>query len=145
MDKKSYWIWLQSALGIGQNIPVDHILDEFGNAENIYRASDMQRRISNVFNETQIENLNTKSLDEAVRVVEQCKRLGIEIVTPDDDIYPEKLKDIKCFPVVLYVKGDIGCVKDNVTIALVGSRELSPERAYLIRMMSASIAAAADG
>ncbi|MCR4614869.1 MAG: DNA-processing protein DprA [Clostridiales bacterium] len=142
MDKKAYWIWLQSALGIGQNIPVEHILDEFGNAENIYQASDMQRRISNVFNETQIENLNTKTIDEAVRIVEQCKRLGIETVTPEDDIYPEKLRDIKCYPVVLYVKGDIGCVKDNVTIALVGSRELSPERAYLIRMMSASIAAA---
>ncbi|MBR6259228.1 MAG: DNA-processing protein DprA, partial [Oscillospiraceae bacterium] len=126
MDNKCCWVWLQSVLGIGGKASVDEILREFGTAENVYEASDMQRRISNVFDEKQIEKLNTKTIDEAVRVVEQCKRLGLGIVTPDDESYPEKLKDIGDIPLVLYVKGGLDCLKDCVSIAMVGSRKISP-------------------
>ncbi len=142
MDNKCCWVWLQSVLGIGGKASVDEILREFGTAENVYEASDMQRRISNVFDEKQIEKLNTKTIDEAVRVVEQCKRLGLGIVTPDDESYPEKLKDIGDIPLVLYVKGRLDCLKDRASIAMVGSRKISPERARLIRLLSASVAAA---
>ena len=142
MDKKCYWVWLQSVLTINKDIPSKRILSEFGTAENIYEASDMQRRIANVFDKKQIDQLNTEPIENAVRIVEQCKRLGIEILTPDQDAYPEKLKTIDDHPVVLYVKGSLDCLKDRAAIAMVGSRELSLDRAHMIRLLSASIAAA---
>ena len=45
-----------------------------------------------------------KSLDEAERVMAQCDRLGVRILTFGDADYPERLKNIYDPPVVLYVK-----------------------------------------
>lgn len=49
----------------------------------------------------------------------------VDIVTPVDDDYPARLREIPDAPLVLYRKGPIGA-RDNHSLAVVGSRAASP-------------------
>jgi len=53
--------------------------------------------------------------------IELASKNGIEIVTIDDEEYPENLKTISDPPIVLYIKGKI-LPRDKLSIAIVGSR-----------------------
>lgn len=50
---------------------------------------------------------------------------GIKFITYDDVNYPEMLKNISDFPLMLYYKGDFSGVNFKKTIAFVGSRKAS--------------------
>ena len=52
------------------------------------------------------------------------QRKGIIVVTCVDDNYPCSLKDFEDAPVVLYIKGETGCL-NHPSVALVGSRAAS--------------------
>lgn len=58
------------------------------------------------------------------REIKLAKENGIDIITIDDDEYPESLKLISDPPIVLYIKGEIS-KNDNLSIAIVGSRNAS--------------------
>ena len=49
MDKRLYWLWLQSALGFGAN--TNALVSAYGSAERIYEASDDDLRLSGAFSE----------------------------------------------------------------------------------------------
>ncbi len=50
---------------------------------------------------------------------------GIKYITYDDLKYPEMLKNIPDFPLMLYYKGDFEGINFNKTVAFVGSRKAS--------------------
>ena len=58
------------------------------------------------------------------RELESAKKLGLEIITIDDQGYPENLKNIADPPIVLYVKGELW-EEDKDSLAIVGSRRAS--------------------
>jgi DNA processing protein len=52
-----------------------------------------------------------------------ASRAGVEIVTREDDAYPELLREIHDPPLCLYVRGDLACLpRLRGSIAMVGSR-----------------------
>jgi len=53
-----------------------------------------------------------------------AKEYNLKIITCNDPQYPENLKHIPGYPIVLYVKGEIK-PQDNLAIAIVGSRQAS--------------------
>ncbi|MFH1281922.1 MAG: DNA-processing protein DprA [Candidatus Omnitrophota bacterium] len=52
------------------------------------------------------------------------KKLGVKILTLNDENYPENLRQIPGAPIVLYVLGNI-TTQDNLAIGIVGSRRAS--------------------
>lgn len=52
----------------------------------------------------------------------QCEENGISIIPLDHPDYPEKLRYIKNPPIVLFVQGDIRCLKGRKIISAVGTR-----------------------
>lgn len=54
---------------------------------------------------------------------EKNEKEGIKIITINDDLYPQILKEIHTAPALLYYKGELK--KDEFTIAIVGSRKVS--------------------
>ncbi len=125
-----YWLWLQNSLGWGAKIR--ELISFFGSAKALYEAGESQWRASGLFgtnlfeiNPKKIEQLKTTPLSLGEKTIKQCCENGIEIVTPDSPLYPENLKTATDFPAVLFVKGDLSCLKDKLPIAVIGTRHPS--------------------
>lgn len=56
--------------------------------------------------------------------LEKADSMGVSIVTPADDEYPEYLKNVSGHPLALYVKGSLD-VLDTPMVSMVGSRQAS--------------------
>ncbi len=54
----------------------------------------------------------------------KLKKLAIEVLTMDDDKYPENLKEVPDAPLVLYVRGKLK-TRDVNSVAIVGSRKMT--------------------
>ncbi|MEE1246392.1 MAG: DNA-processing protein DprA, partial [Acutalibacteraceae bacterium] len=139
MKDKLYWVWAQNALGISSNVKSDEIISYFGNAESLYFAGEYEWRISGIFTPGQINKLKTTTLDEAKKIVSDCQRYRIKIITPDDADYPSMLFKLPNLPLVLYVRGNLDCLKNKISIAVVGAREASDIGARIARALSASL------
>lgn len=56
--------------------------------------------------------------------LEKCQKLGVQLLTPEDEAYPKLLKEIYDPPFLLYVRGQLK-VEDDVSLAVVGSRRMT--------------------
>ncbi len=70
--------------------------------------------------------LMDKSMAEPERVMAECERRGIRMLTLHDAEYPERLRRIPDAPVVLYVWGKLPAVDERAVVAVVGTRKASP-------------------
>ena len=139
MSNKLYWVWAQNALGISASVKSDEIVSYFGNAEKLYYAGEYEWKISGIFTNGQINKLKATSLDSAEKIVAECEKYKIKIVTPDDDNYPSMLFKLPNLPLVLYVRGDLDCLKNKIAVAMVGAREASDIGVRIARSLSASL------
>ena len=139
MKDKLYWVWAQNALGITSSVKSDEIVSYFGNAESLYFAGEYEWKISGIFTPGQINKLKTTTLDAAKKIVSDCQRYRIKILTPDDEDYPSMLFKLPNLPLALYVRGDLDCLKNKISIAVVGAREASDIGARIARALSASL------
>ena len=80
---------------------------------------------SEVFNEKTLSKIR-KANDEAwaENESERAEKLGVRIITVDDDDYPQTLFDLKNAPLVLYVRGDLN-FSDKKRVGVVGTRRMS--------------------
>ncbi len=63
--------------------------------------------------------------DKMQKVIEQCEKRGVNIVSLYDNEYPAILKEIYNPPVLLFYKGTLDCL-NNRCITAVGSRDITP-------------------
>ena len=129
-----YWIWLQKVLGYGSPM-VSRVIANYGTAKQFYLAPDSERIEKCRLNKFQIERLHKISRKEVFKVLQDCAKCGINIITPEDSIYPERLLNIVDPPCVLYVKGSRFDFNGIPTIAIVGPRKISDygaKSAYVI-------------
>lgn len=139
MSDKVYWIWLQQVLGISASIKSDEITAYFGNARAVYFAGEREWRLSGVFTPRQLTKLENQDLTKAKNILASCVKNNWQTVTPDDENYPSMLFKLPNFPLVLYVKGDLDCLKNKITVAMVGTREPSRNSASIARAMASSV------
>lgn len=119
-----YWIWLQKVLGYGSPA-VSRVIANYGTAKQFYLAPDTERIKKCRLNKTQILRLHTVSRKDVFKVLQDCAKYGINIVTPEDALYPERLLNIVDPPAVLYVKGSRFDFNGTPTVAIVGPRKIS--------------------
>ena len=72
-------------------------------------------------------------------LLEDASRCGAQVVTLADPEYPQALREIPDPPLALYVRGRL---PDPVRVAVVGSRNPSPDGEYVAQRMAAELAAA---
>lgn len=123
MDNRCYWIWLQSALGVQSRL--DELIAYFGTPRRLFELGDFEWRLSGLFTAKQLEKLRTRRPEEAGAVLTQCADNGWTILTPQDPLYPARLRALPNFPAVLYVWGRMPALDGKVTLAVVGAREAS--------------------
>lgn len=118
-----YWLWLQCALGVGAK--TDELIAYFGDPEKMYNAGSNEWRLSGLLTDKKINALKSISPSETGGIFRECKAKGYSIITPDNINYPERLKQLRDMPLVLYALGDTSVLKDTVSIGVVGTRNAS--------------------
>ncbi len=124
MANLKYFLWLTTRKGF-QPGEAGELLSRFGTPEAIYFA---QREEYDLLGlpERKKQALEDKELGETEKILENCDRLGIHIMTIQDADYPERLGQIYDPPCVLYWKGKPLHVDDRLTIGVVGTRNSTP-------------------
>ncbi|MBQ5885651.1 MAG: DNA-processing protein DprA [Clostridia bacterium] len=119
-----YWIYLQNVLGYGSR-KIFKVLDVFGSVKAFYNAPYKEKISSKLFNKSEINRIEKYDLDFAYKTIEKCEKLGYKIITPENPLYPMRLKHIINPPAVLYVYGNMPDIDNEVAIAIVGARKAS--------------------
>ena len=120
----AYYIWLQLALGPASRLSLATI-EHFGGAKNCYYSQD-EWRVSGLFNNKIIEKLKKAKLEQALEIIAKCEKFGQKIIHIDDPKYPVRLRRLIDAPLVLYIKGTMPNVDDEVCISVVGTRSATP-------------------
>lgn len=124
MADLKYWLWLTQRKGLEGRLRTE-LLERLGSPESIYFADEEEYRLLGL-SDRAISTLRDKSMDGANRILGDCDRLGIHIMTQQDAAYPERLLAIHQPPEVLYWKGREISFDDEAAIAIVGAREATP-------------------
>lgn len=120
-----YWVWL-SELPIGNQARLA-LLRHFASPEEIYYAEAEELELAEGLTKEQIQRvLRNKDLSGANRILGECQRLGQRILTIQDAGYPRRLQNIFDPPCLLYVKGRLPEVDEEVLVAVVGTRSCTP-------------------
>ncbi len=118
------WIWLSTRKGLGP-IGVLRVLEQFGDPERAYYAPpELLREVPGITRQG-VESLMDKSLDQTERILEDCQRLNLRVLTIQDGAYPNRLRQIADPPPLLYVLGRQIHFDQEAAIGVVGSRNPS--------------------
>lgn len=124
MANLKYFLWLTQRKGFGPG-EIGKTLSFFGTPEAAYFAQREEYELLDLPGGKK-EALEDKSLAGAEKILEDCDRLGVHIMTIQDADYPERLGQIYDPPCVLYWKGKPLNVDDRLTIGVVGTRSCTP-------------------
>lgn len=123
MNKNTlYWIWLSLCFTWGSNRANETLL-HFDDIEEYYKCTQDEMRKCSLFSNDELKMLCDKDLSKALKIVSDCDKLDISIVTIEDELYPKRLRSIYGAPLVLYYKGNISQIDDFVAISIVGTRD----------------------
>lgn len=123
MSGLKYWLWLTTRQGLDAR-SVLTVLDYFVTPERAYYADREEYDQLPIPPRARI-GLYSKELDTADRILGDCQRLSLRIMTLRDGDYPERLRQISAPPAVLYIRGKLFDFDEEPAIAVVGSRKPS--------------------
>ncbi|MGN0985347.1 MAG: DNA-processing protein DprA [Candidatus Enterenecus sp.] len=125
MSNLKYWLWLADRKGLAGQTGV-RVLNYFGSPERVYFSDAKEYRMVGGLSEIALHSLADKSMDRPNRILGDCDRLGIRILTLQDAVYPERLAAIAQPPMVLYMKGRPVAFDEEAAVAIVGTRDATP-------------------
>lgn len=138
MTDKRYWVWLNLALGAGRSFKA--IVDHFGSVEDFYESTFPERCRCPGITFNMIENIDKFTLDDADKIIDKCNTKNWDIITYDDPLYPNRLKNIYDPPAVLYVDGKMPHFDKMATISVVGTRKASKYAVKATELVAKGIA-----
>ena len=119
------WIWLTTRKGLGAR-GVLQVLDYFGSPERAFYADPEQYDQIPGLSALARSSLREKGMEGPDRILGECDRLGLRVLTLQDGDYPERLREIPDPPAVLYIRGTLFHFDQEAAIGIVGAREPSP-------------------
>ncbi len=120
----NYWVALNMIQGLGV-LRTKKLLERFGSLESIFRAGRAElREVEGIGRELADRVVTWKETVDVKKEFALAKEHGADILTVDDEKYPQRLKEIYDPPSVLYVRGEMDGV-DERAIAIVGTRHPS--------------------
>lgn len=118
------WTWLSVRLGAASPY-LNPLLEHFAAAADVYAADHAALAAVEGLPESVRLRLLDKDTDRAERILEDCRRLGIGVMTYDDPRYPRLLKQIAKLPAVLYFVGKPIDFDRKLGVAVVGTRTMT--------------------
>ncbi|MBE6529358.1 MAG: DNA-protecting protein DprA [Ruminococcaceae bacterium] len=118
------WIWLSETIG-RSGFVFRKLLSRFDHPNELYAADEETiRKIPNL-TERNIAALLNKDQSAAVKILDDCERLGVSVVPYNSKVFPQILHEIPDPPALLYVAGKIPDFENRFCVAMVGTRKMS--------------------
>lgn len=117
---KKYYLWLIKVFDVA-NPDLHELMIRFGSPKEIYNA------FKNNFaaaGKDYAEKAEKVTLEDAEKLISALEAKGITIITYDDEIYPENLKNTDNPPYVLFAKGNTGLLKAKL-LTIGGTRRVT--------------------
>ncbi len=131
------WIWL--LLVLGPNIAkYKKLFEHFDSAESLARSI-RDGNCPGLTNDIKYRAKNTHTREVRL-IIEECRKNDIRIVTLDDNEYPSLLKNIYSPPIVLFVRGTLKCLENEVSLSVVGPRQPSQYAVRVARSICSDLA-----
>ena len=125
MAALKYWVWLTALPGLSNRSRL-LLLERYGSPEDVYYADPEELAQVEGLTPGQAALLADKSLSRADRILADCARGDIFLLTMQDALYPDRLRNIYDPPVLLYGKGSLPLFDEEAAIAVVGTRSCTP-------------------
>ena len=122
MAALKYWVWLAALQGVGSLTKLA-LLEHFRDPEAVYYGEGEEYLLVEGVTRAAARALEEKSLENAERILADCDRLHVDILTIQDAAYPDRLKNLYDPPLLLYVQGRLPRFDEEVAIAMVGTRD----------------------
>lgn len=123
-DNRILWLWLSLVCGPA-SAAAEQLLDHFSSVESVYSAGAEDYAAVPRLRASLVESLCHKDLAEAREINAYCLNEGVGILTPDSPHYPARLARIQRRPLVLYYKGILKDLEQEVCIAEVDTRTMT--------------------
>ena len=120
-----YWVWLSELKGLRNQTKLA-LLRRFGDPESIFYADPDELMLTEGADPGQLKLLENHDLAPADKILANCQRLDIQLLTFSDAAYPGRLKNIYDPPALLYYKGKLPLLDDLLSVAVVGTRDCTP-------------------
>ena len=120
-----YWVWLSELKGLRNQTRLA-LLRRFGDPESIFYADPEELLLTEGIDPGQAKLLANHDLAPADKILADCQRLDIQLLTFSDAAYPGRLKNIYDPPALLYYKGRLPLLDDLLSVAVVGTRDCTP-------------------
>lgn len=134
-----HWIWLATRNGLSDRVRKE-LLEHFRDPEDMYYAAeDAFDHLEEMTQEIR-DALADKDLSEVRKILDQCARGDIHILTYRDAAYPVRLKNIPDPPMVLYYRGNLPDCDASPLIGVVGTRKASAYGLGVAKRMGYQIA-----
>ena len=119
--QNKYWIWLSRLIDTVSLNSLKKLLEFYKSPEKIWNLSkyDLIRHGLSFFEASQVKNIiYRQNLENYIFYI---KKENINIISYQDQSYPEKLKNIPNWPLVIYCKGNKD-ILNRVSVGMVGCR-----------------------
>jgi DNA processing protein len=130
IDERQAWIALAAVDGVGE-IRFGRLIGAFGGPQAVLEvAAEGQLALAIRVMESEahvrmdtktVENIRTAARD-PLEVERRMKQLGVWALTPLDDGFPARLRELDPVPAVLFGQGDQEAVRADGSVAIVGTR-----------------------
>lgn len=119
-----FWIWLNRCCTPGSGT-FDLLLRAFPSPYDIYGADeDTLREILKRY-DRDLPRLLIKDIEPAKRILTFCNATDVLLIPYDDPRYPTALRTIASPPPLLYCRGTLPQMNGRLSVAMVGTREMS--------------------
>jgi DNA processing protein len=138
MDDKKYWVGFNLIKGIGA-VRVQALINHFEDLESAWKAAPADLAAAGL-GEKLIERIVQARAQIDLDIVwTRIVAQRIKILTWEDDVYPQRLKEIEQPPPVLYLRGEY-LPDDLYAVAIVGSRRVTPYGRQITEELSSYLA-----
>lgn len=121
---RTHWIWFAHRPGLPDRIKA-MLLEHFSDPEDIFYADGKAFAGIEELTRDHLDALLDKDLTQAEKILDDCQREKLHILTYRDAAYPSRLKNIPDPPMVLYYKGQLPEWEASPVIGVVGTRKAS--------------------
>ena len=117
MAALKYWVWLTTLAGLTNRSKL-LLLEHFPSPEDIYYAQPEDLPPVEGLSSSQAALLSDKSTDRAEDVLARCAKGDIFLLTMQDALYPDRLRNIYDPPVLLYGRGRMPLFDEEAAVSV---------------------------
>ena len=117
-DSTLCWLWLSSLTEVSPNAKAA-LLKIFQTPQAAFQAPHGAFTGIEGLSKRDVQILEARDLTAARAIPDQCLAAGAFFLTPDDDAYPESLREIFAPPAALYVRGRLPDLDREVPVAVI--------------------------